>query len=578
MPPNPFFSEFLIILIAATVVALAFERVRLPVILGFLLAGVVIGPHGLKLITDSARIHVFADIGVILLMLTIGLEFSFSRLKGLRNLGVFGGGAQIILSIAVAVLVARWWGWSYYAGFVLGAVVALSSTAIVLKYLTDRAELDTQHGRIAVAILIFQDLAVVPLMILTGTLGAPGDAVYLKLVWAIVKAALFFAGVIVFARYLLPRFFQRIALSRSREIFLLTAVIIILGTAWVSGQLGLSMAIGAFVAGVMFADTDFGNRLVGETIAFRHIFVSLFFVSIGLLFDIRFAASHSVIIALVVGLVLLVNCVVTALVVLFFSYSLRVALATGLILAQIGEFSFLLLNASRATGGMDPFFYNVLLSSTFVTMFLTPLLFSMQPLLLRLSPRIPLFGKPLGREQGGTEISCIEMREHVILCGFGPLGMDLAQAFRDQGVLFVIIEMNHRLLREAKNYSYPVLYGDAANEEILKKAGINRARALVVTFADPAAMAQIVRVVQVLSPGTFVAVRSRFERDVPALYELGADAVVMEELEASCELNRIILEHLAVDPQQIEHYLSRIRQRKELNIEAAIFRRMQKQA
>jgi len=578
MPQNPFFTEFLIILIAATVVALVFERIRLSVILGFLLAGVVIGPHGLKLITDSERIHIFADIGVILLMLTIGLEFSFARLKGLRNLGVFGGGAQIILSIAIAVLVARWWGWSYYAGFVLGAVVALSSTAIVLKYLTDRAELDTQQGRIAVAILIFQDLAFVPLMILIGTLGASGEAVYLRLAWAIVKAALFFAGVIFFARYLLPRFFQRIALSRSREIFLLTAVIIILGTAWLSGQLGLSMAIGAFVAGVMFADTDFGNRLVGETIAFRHIFVSLFFVSIGLLFDLQFAAAHSITIALVVGLVLLVNCVVTAMVILFFSYSLRVALATGIILAQIGEFSFLLLEASRNTGGIDTFFYNVLLSSAFLTMFLTPLLFSLLPLLLQLSQRIPLFGIALGRTQGSAEISCLEMKEHVILCGFGPLGTDLAQAFQDQGVLFVIIEMNHRLLREAKNYSYPVLYGDAANEEILKKAGINRARALVVTFADPAAMAQIVRVVQVLSPGTFVAVRSRFERDVPALYELGADAVVMEELEASCELNRIILEHLAVDAQQIEHYLNRIRQRKELNIEAAIFKRMQKQA
>ena len=578
MPQNPFFSEFLIILIAATVVALVFERIRLSVILGFLLAGVVIGPHGLKLITDSERIHTFADIGVILLMLTIGLEFSFARLKGLRNLGVFGGGAQIILSIAIAVLVARWWGWSYYAGFVLGAVVALSSTAIVLKYLTDRAELDTQQGRIAVAILIFQDLAFVPLMILIGTLGASGEAVYLRLAWAIVKAALFFAGVIFFARYLLPRFFQRIALSRSREIFLLTAVIIILGTAWLSGQLGLSMAIGAFVAGVMFADTDFGNRLVSETIAFRHIFVSLFFVSIGLLFDLQFAAAHSITIAFVVGLVLLVNCVVTALVILFFSYSLRVALATGIILAQIGEFSFLLLEASRHTGGIDTFFYNVLLSSAFLTMFLTPLLFSLLPFLLQLSQRIPLFGVALGRAQGRAEISCLEMKEHVILCGFGPLGTDLAQAFQDEGILFVIIEMNHRLVREAKNHLYPVLYGDAANEEILKKAGIHRARALVVTFADPTAMAQIVRVVQVLSPGTFVAVRSRFERDIPALYELGADAVVMEELEASCELNRIILEHLAVDAPQIEHYLNRIRQRKELNIEAAIFKRMQKQA
>lgn len=578
MPPNPFFSEFLIILIAATVVALAFERMRLPVILGFLLAGVVIGPHGLKLITDSERIHTFADIGVILLMLTIGLEFSFSRLKGLRNLGVFGGGAQIVLSISVAILAARWWGWSYYTGFVLGAVVSLSSTAIVLKYLTDRAELDTQHGRIAVAILIFQDLAVVPLMILIGTLGVPGEAVYLRLAWAVAKAALFFAGVIVFARYLLPRLFQRIALSRSREIFLLTAVLIIMGTAWLSGLLGLSMAIGAFVAGVMFADTDFGNRLAGETIAFRHIFVSLFFVSVGLLFDLQFAAGHSVTIALVVGLVLMVNCVVTALVILFSGYSLRVALASGIILAQIGEFSFLLLNASRTAGGIDPFFYNVMLSSTFITMFLTPLLFSVQPLLLQLSQRIPLFGRPLGSGQGSADSFCPEMMEHVILCGFGPLGMDLALAFREEGILFVIIEMNHRLVREAKNHDYPVLYGDAANEEILKQAGILRARALVVAFADPTAMAQIVRVVQVLSPGTFVAVRSRFERDVPALYELGADAVVMEELEASCEVNRVILEHLEVDPLQIEHYLNRIRQRKELNIEAAIFKRMQKQA
>ncbi|MCX5896245.1 MAG: cation:proton antiporter [Proteobacteria bacterium] len=575
MPQNPFFPEFLIILIAATVVALAFERIRMPVMLGFLLAGVVIGPHGLRFITDSQRIHTFAEIGIILLMLTIGLEFSFSRLKGLRNIGIFGGGAQIILSIAIAMLAARIIGWSYYAGFVFGSVIALSSTAIVMKYLTDGAELDTQYGRIAVAILIFQDLAVVPLMILITTLGESTGSVAVRLLWALMKATLFFGGIIIFARYLLPRFFKRIARSRSREMFLLSAVVVIFGAAWLSGQLGLSMAIGAFIAGVMFADTDFGNRLVSETISFRHIFVSLFFVSIGLLFDPRFAALHGGIIATIVGLVLLVNCVVTAIVVICCGYSVRIALATGIILAQIGEFSFLLLEASRLSGGLDKYFYQVLLSSAFLTMFLTPFLFSLLPRLMQFSERIPLFGKSLGSAQGATEHYRSELAGHVILCGFGPLGTDLALAFREQNIPFIIVEMNHRLVGDAQKQSFPVLYGDAANEEILKKAGINKARSLVVTFADPAGMAQIVRVVQVLNPDMFIAVRSRFERDVPWLYELGVDAVVMEELEASCELNRIILEHVGVEQKQIEQYLNRIRQRKELTIEAAIFKSTQ---
>ena len=576
MPQNPFFSEFLIILCAATVVAIAFERIRLPVMLGFLLSGVVIGPHGLRLITDSERIHTFAEIGIILLMLSIGLEFSFARLRGLRTVAVFGGSAQIVLSILIALTVARTGGWSYYAGFVLGAVVALSSTAIVLKYLTDGAELDTQYGRIAVAILLFQDLAVVPLLILVSTLGKSTGSVAVVLAEAVIKAVVFIGCVVVFARFFLVRFLNRIALSRSREIFLLTAVLIILGVAWLSGQLGLSMAIGAFFAGVIFADTDFGNRLVSETIAFRHLFVSLFFVSIGLLFDPWFAASNFVFVSAIVGLILIVNFVVTALVVISCGYSVRIALASGVILAQIGEFSFLLLEAARTGGGIDRFFYQMLLSSAFLTMFLTPVLFMLLPGLLQLSGRIPLFGKPLRRSRGGSEISCVEMTEHVILCGCGPLGMDLAHAFREQGIPFIIIEMNHRLVREAKNLSFPVLYGDAANEEILKKAGIHGAKSLVVTFADPTSMAQIVRVVQVLNPKVFVAVRSRFEREVPWLYELGVDAVVMEELEASCELNRIILEHLEVEPQQIERYQNRIRQRKELTIETAIFKRMQK--
>ncbi|HXV28262.1 MAG TPA: cation:proton antiporter, partial [bacterium] len=560
--------------VIATLVAWLFGKWRLPPILGFLLAGFIIGPNGLSLITHDDSIRQIAELGVILLMLTIGLEFNFSRLRGLRRVGFMGGTLQILLSIGIAILFALWKGWTLYQGFLLGAVIALSSTAIVLKYLIDKGQLDSAQGRIAVAILIFQDLAVVPLMILVVGLGQSSAVVSYALITALAKVILLLAGVLLFTKFLLPRFLHEMAATRNREIFFLTAVVLCFGTAWVSQELGLSLAIGAFFAGIMFANTDYGHQLSGDIVPFRHIFVNIFFVSLGLLFDLRFTVENFPLILTVVGLVLLVNCVVTSIVILACGYPPRVALASGIILAQIGEFSFLLLETGRKTGQMDPFLYQVLLSTAFLTMFLTPFLFASVPLVLRVFESVPFFGVAPS-EWKKKEKTAEDLEGHIILCGLGPTGQDLALTFEKENLPFVIVEMNPKRIQAARHHNWKVLYGDAANEEVMKRVGILQAKVVVISFGDPIGMTQIIRTVQRLNREVLLIVRTRFEKDVPWLYELGADVVVMEELEASFELHRLVLDQFKIPAGRITEHLERIRGRKELLVEEAILKKMQ---
>jgi CPA2 family monovalent cation:H+ antiporter-2 len=360
------------------------------------------------------------------------------------------------------------------------------------------------------------------------------------------------------------------ASSRNREVFFLTAVAISLGAAWVSGQLGLSLALGAFFAGFMFANTDFSDMLIGEILPFRHVFVSVFFVSIGLLFDVRFALDNAGLLAMSVGLVLLVNFVLMAVIIVGFGFPPRVALAAGLILSQIGEFSFLLLEAAKRHG-IGAEIYNVFLSTAFLTMLATPMLFALVPLIFKLTEMIPVLGLHPSRKLPVAEEP--PSSAHVIVCGFGPAGRDLAATFMEENIPFVVLEMNARQVHLARRLGVRVIYGDAANAEVMRRAAVSRASAVIVSFADPLDLEQIVKLVQRLNPKTTVAVRTRYEQDMPRLYELGADIVVTEEWEASQELNRVILHHFDVGHDRIVHHLERIRARKELAIEEAILSR-----
>ncbi|PIQ82647.1 MAG: sodium:proton exchanger, partial [Candidatus Omnitrophica bacterium CG11_big_fil_rev_8_21_14_0_20_64_10] len=441
MQTSPLFTDLLLVMVIAAVVAFAFERARLPAILGFLLAGVALGPHGLRLLADPKQIHILAELGIILLMFTIGLEFSFDRLKGLLRVSVVAGALQLLLSGVIGIAFAGWKGWTPYQGFILGAVIALSSTAIVLNHLISRGELDTQHGRIAVAILIFQDLAVVPLLIFVSGMGAGPGSILAAAGGSALKAAALLGGVLAGARWGVPFLFRQIAHVRNRETFLLVAVVVCFGTAWISGQLGLSLAIGAFFAGLMFANDDAGQRIMREIMPLRYVFVSLFFVSIGLLFDAQFAWAHAGMILRVMGLVLAVNFLLMTVLIMALGYPPRIALAAGIMLSQIGEFSFLLLETGRRAGSIGPDLYHVLFSAAFLTMLLTPLLLALVPAALRLSAQAKSFGMPpmplRRRDQKPAEEA-----PHIILCGFGRCGQDLADTLRREAVPFTLVEMN----------------------------------------------------------------------------------------------------------------------------------------
>jgi monovalent cation:H+ antiporter-2, CPA2 family len=567
-------SELLIIILAGTVIALLFERLRLQAVLGFLAAGAVIGPHGFGIISDLHNVHDLAEVGMIFLMLTIGLEFSFERLKGLRRLAILGGSAQILLSIAVSIAFAKFMGWSLYQGFVLGCVIALSSTAVVFRNLLDRAELDTQHGRISVAILVFQDLAVGPLLIFITSFGQPAESVVQSIGLSLVKAAVLLGVLLATAKFVLPRLMRHIALSRSREIFLMATVLLCFGASWLSAQLGLSAALGAFFAGLMLANTDYHHEIAGEITPFRHIFVSIFFISIGVLFDAGFVATHLTTVLPMVGLVLFVNWIVITLVVLAFGYPPRVAVVAGVILSQIGEFSFLLLETAKKGGMIEDTFYQTILSAAVLTIFLTPFLFGLIPLLMRLSNRIPAFGMAPIRVNRDPKKNTRVLKDHIILCGFGTAGQDLAAALLLENRPFVIIEMNPHNIARAREHDLRVIYGDAMNETVMKEAALDKAKAIVISFGDATSIAQIVKSVRRLAPDTMIVVRTRYERDVAWMYELGADVVVMEELEVSSELTRVILGHLGLEAELIKTHLDRIRARKEFLVEQSILKKL----
>lgn len=576
MTNSLFFTDLLILLLTATAVAIIFEKFRLPAILGFLLTGVIIGPHGLGILSNVEHIRLLAEIGVVLLMLTIGLEFSVDRLRGMQHVAIIGGTLQILISIIFSLLFAWWKHWSFYEGFFLGAVISLSSTAIVLKYLLDRGEIDTPHGRIAISILIFQDLAVVPLMIFLSAFGKSQAAAGFSLLFAFSKTILLMTVAVAFSR-MLPWLLHRVAVIRNREILFLFSVAVCLGMAWVSGALGLSAAIGALLAGFMFANTNFSHQLIGDIIPFRHFFVCLFFVSIGLLFNVGFFFHHMALILSVVSLILFVNFVIMTFLIMAFRFPPRIAVITGIILSQIGEFSFVLMETARGSGHISGELYQVLLSSAFLTMLMTPLLFAAIPFLLRFLGKFIVFGVPpqdwVPRDRGFSSLS-----GHVILCGFGPTGRDLAHAFQEEKIPFVILEMNPQKVQEAKKLRMKAIYGDAVNREVMKRAGIHRAKAVVVSFPDFLGITQIIRSVQDLNPEVILAVRTRYESQTSKLYELGADIVVMEEWEASHELNRLVLEQLGVASHRIDQHLSRIWARKEIVVEEAIFRNMTKKS
>jgi CPA2 family monovalent cation:H+ antiporter-2 len=553
-------EDLAIIFAVSLIVILLFHRLKLPALPGFIVAGVLVGPNALGLVGDVHRVEDLAEIGVILLLFTIGIEFSFHRLRQMGRQVVQGGAVQMGLTVAATAVAALAFEPRWRVALFLGFLVGLSSTAIVLKILTDRGEIDAPHGRLATGMLIFQDLCVVPIMLVLPFLAGRAGGGAAGLALALGKAALVVVGVIVAARTLVPRALTVILRTRSRELFLIAIILVGTLTAMGTAAVGASLALGAFLAGLVISESDYGHQALAELLPFRDIFISLFFVAVGMLVQFDFLRMHPLLTLGGVAVVMAGKTLIAATGPALMAYSMRVALLAGLAVAQIGEFSFVVAREGRAAGLLGEELYQGFLAVAVLTMLVTPFVLQGGPALLdRLGGVLTLDRVLPGRQPPPLAPAQEPMSDHVIIVGYGLNGRNLAAALQAIAVPHLIVELNSQAVRAARARGEPAFYGDATREEILRSLGVTRARLLVVAISDPAATRRIVRVARTLHPGLHIIARTRYVAEMPELSRLGADDVIPEEFETSIEIFSRVLAHYGVARSEIGRLVDEVR-------------------
>jgi K+:H+ antiporter len=534
MPDAGIFRDLLLLLGLATLITFLMRRLSQSTVVGYLLTGLVAGPYGLRLISNVDTVEHLAEIGVALLLFTVGLEFSLERLARLKQIAIGGGSLQIggTVLLTLAVLMAT--GLAPRPALFFGFLVSLSSTAIVMKLLEERLEIDTMPGRISLGILLFQDLCVVAMMALVPVLAARQAAEVLQVAGALVKSLAVVAVIVVSAQYLFPRLLRAVVGVRSRELFIIATLFFTLGTAWGASQLGLSLALGAFIAGVVISESEYAHQAMAAIIPFRDSFSSLFFMAIGMLIDVRYAATHAAVVLGVTAAILLGKVVAAGAAVRIMGFPLRLAAVCGLALAQVGEFSFVMLREGAHQGLVPASFYQVFLAAAVLTLAVTPALVAAGPRVTR------WFGRQgaVPGEAEGPEASEAEeaLADHVIICGYGENGRRLAALLRQNNLPYVIIDVNSRAVRAARAAGEKIYFGDLSSPEILRRAGAGRARAVVFAVSDPAILPLAISHARMLNPDVHIIARLKRIRDAMEMRKAGATDVVAEEIEAWMEI------------------------------------------
>ena len=536
----PVLGDLVIVLAASVLIIYVSHKLRLPSVVGFLLTGVLIGPGGLSLVKNDATVRGLAEIGVVMLLFTIGLEFEPARLKRIRRSFLVGGSLQILMTTAVCVLLlAGVLKVAFREALFYGFLISLSSTAVVLKILADRGETDSPQGRISLGILIFQDLAIVPMLALVPVLARAGNASAGTMAARFALSAAAVAGVFVLARVLMPHVLGAIVRMRIREVFLIASLFLCFGLALLTSSLGLSLALGAFLAGVLLAESDYSHQVVADILPFRDVFNSLFFIAVGMLLDVATVGRFWPMILGLVAAVLLVKALAVVATVGLLGFGPRVAVLTGLALAQIGEFSFVLAGVGRSNGFMSGPIFQAFIASSIVTILATPFLIKASPGLADLGARrLGWTEKPADR--AGS--SRCNLQGHTIIAGYGLNGRNLAHVLKEAGIPYVILELNPETVREATEAGEIIIFGDVSRRTILEEAAADRARGIVFAISDPLVTRRGVRAVRELNPDIFVIVRARYAAEIDDLLRAGADDVIPEEFETSIEIFTRVLE------------------------------------
>lgn len=556
----PFFVEVALLVLASAVIAYLCHRLGIIPIVGFLIAGVFIGPEATGIVADQEIVDAAAEVGVLLLLFTIGIEFSLEKLARIKRLIFGGGGLQVALASGITCGIMMAFGVSWQASLFTGFLVALSSTAIVLKLLSDSNEIDEPHGQVGLGLLIFQDLAIIVMVLLVPLLAGSGGG-SLAIVWALAKAGLIIVLVLLIARKVMPIFLEAVAKTCSPELFLLTVISTCFGTAYLTSLAGVSLSLGAFLAGIVVSESKFSEHAMGEIMPLQILFSATFFVSVGMLLDVGFLVMNLPLVLGVVVAVILIKLITTGLSVRMLGYPMSITVAASFMLAQIGEFSFVLERTGREAGlfpaGLEGTGSQTFIAATVIVMILTPALTSLGERFRR-------------RLSAGTVLTSTDsepaahghlppLNNHVVIAGFGKSARYLVRALKKVDVPFVVLTLSPEGATEAEKLQAPVIRGDYARQHVLTMASIEKAKTMIIADDLPGMAHRVTMVARQMNPDMHIVVRTPRQSDIEALHESGVDCVIVDELESIVQLLGQLLKDHNTDAEQIDVITERIR-------------------
>jgi len=556
---TPLLKDIVIIFGLAIIVIYICHKIRIPSVVGLLITGVLAGPNGFGLVKGVQNVEVLAELGIILLLFTIGIEFSLGRLLQIRKSVLMGGTLQVLLTTLATMLIMVKMGRPLGESVFIGFLISLSSTAIVLKIIQDRSEIDTPYGRSTLGILIFQDIIIIPMMLFTPILanatGGLGQSPLLLLAKVIAVLVMLFVS----AKWVAPFLLYQIARQRSRELFLISTVTMCLAVAWFTSSIGLSVSLGAFLAGLIISESEYSHQALGNILPFRDVFTSIFFVSIGMLLNIGVFLQAPFTVTMVTLGVLVAKTVIGGLAVLALGLPIRTAILTGLALSQVGEFSFILSRFGMEHHLLSDEFNQIFMAVSVLTMVLTPFIIILGPRIADLLLRLPLPRKIKIGVIPGLEIKEEPIGDHLVIIGFGVNGKNLARAASASGIPYVIIENNPDFVRHEKQNGEPIFYGDATQLEVLRHSNLKEARVVVIAISDPAATVRITDLIRKINTDVHIIVRTRYIQEIQPLYKVGANDVIPEEFETSVEIFALVLKKYLVPKVDIEKFISEVR-------------------
>jgi len=551
--------DVVIIFAFSTAVNYLFTKIKIPTIIGYLLTGIIAGPSLLGVIRSPHEIELMAEIGIIILMFTIGLEFSLNHLIKIRKIVFLGGFIQLLFTAVAIMIMGRIYNLSWEASWFVGFLVALSSTALVLKILQERGELTSNYGRTVVGILIFQDIILIPLILLTPILGGKITNIGFELFILAIKSIGMMVLVFVGNLWVMPRVLHLIALTKNKELFLMCILLICLAVALLTSELGMSLAFGAFLGGLMISRSEYSQDAFSHVIPFRDTFTSFFFVSIGMLLDLNFVSSHIFLILGTVLLVIFIKAIVAGGTAFILGHTFRGTIVVGLAMAQIGEFSFILAKTGQEYLILTEFYYQLFLAVTIVSMAVSPFLIMIAKPAANLMLKLPIPQLLIKGLFPLQEIDVPEMQSHIVMIGKDSRSLNLSRMARHMKLPYVSIVFDPAEVRKRQLKGESVIYGDAMNEPILRKAHVETAEIVVISIGETITALGIIEKVRRLNNHAYIIVRSKYVTNIKDFYQMGADQVIPEEFETAIDLFELVLKKLLIPKDEIDEAISGIR-------------------